>query len=116
MCVPPTFLCLDQGTTARIVFRDIRDATGELFDPSGSTVQAQVRARVHSETILHEWSTALGNVETALGTVALVVEPIVSSAWTWSLGVYDAELTDPDGRVSRLGNGLIYVSRETTRS
>lgn len=116
MCAHPTFLCVEQGTTQRIVFREIRDADGVLFDPTGSTVHAQVRPRQNSDTVLHEWSTASGNVETALGTVSLVVKPDESSDWAWSLGVYDAELTDTNGDVTRLGTGLIYVSRETTRS
>jgi hypothetical protein len=81
-------------------------------DLTGKTVQARVRATVTDTVVLHEWSTALGNVLVASAAVtvvdgngwssvvdtaaiALTVSPLVSQAWRWRTGVYDVEVHNP---------------------
>lgn len=88
---------------------------GSPIDLTGWTVKAQVRPVVEDSTVLYEWSTAAGNASTANSSVALTVAPTVSSAWTWYNGVYDVELTSPDGTVYRIVEGDVVISREVTR-
>ena len=91
------------------------------FDPDldisdGYSARAQVRSRPSSEDVLFEWSSDTANVElTELGEVILTLEPEESSAFTWRRGVFDLEVTDPDGVVTRLASGTVFIRREITR-
>jgi len=79
------------------------------------TVRSQVRASPRSTTVLHEWSTAIGNAAVADGAVTLSLDPAESSAWEWRAGSYDIEVTSPDGDVYRVASGTIRVNAEVTR-
>lgn len=86
------------------------------IDVSTWTVRAQARPRASSSTVLYSWSSTAGNVlATTDGYVGLIVAPEVSSAWTWKRAVYDVELVDPAGNVTRVDSGLLSVDREVTR-
>lgn len=108
-----TSLTIPQGTTWGIAWPILED--DEPKDLSGWTVKAQIRATVESGTVLHEWSTATGNATVTEFRVAIFLAPGASSAWTWVRGVYDVELTSPEGAVYRIAEGAIYVSRQVTR-
>lgn len=99
---------------------------------ANKTVKAQVRESPRDIVVLHEWSTAAGNVKvyddveveledgTTVHTVAiaLTVKPSVSTAWTWRLGVYDVEITDtlnPDDVWSVVELSAVRVEPEVTR-
>lgn len=89
---------------------------GTPIDVSTWTVRAQARPRVSSSTVLYEWNTAAQNAAaTADGYVVLTVPPATSSAWTWRRAVYDVELVDPAGNVTRVDAGKLTVEREVTR-
>lgn len=81
------------------------------------TVQAMVRASVEDATVLHEWSTALGNAAFTSGVVYLTVLPATSTAWAWREGVYDVEVTHPTDPTTkyRVAQGRVRVDPETTR-
>jgi hypothetical protein len=107
-------LIIEQGTTWKVEW-PVLDGAGQPLAVDGWTVHAQVRQSADSSVVLHEWSTAIANA-TAVGTkVALLVTPTVSSAWTWLTGVYDVELTNLAGQVTRIAHGTVRVSREVTR-
>lgn len=91
------------------------DVEGSPVDLSGWTARGQIRSTVESPDVLHEWTS---DDDTALLTgsaVTLQLTPADTSAWTWSDGVYDVELTDPAGRVARVAQGAVLISREVTR-
>lgn len=88
--------------------------SGQPLDISTWTVRSQVRSTDRA-SVLHEWSTILGNATTAGNAVTLLLTPAASSAWLWDVGVYDVELTDPDGNVYQIADGVMYVSAEVTR-
>jgi hypothetical protein len=100
------------------------------------TVKAQVRESERDTYVLHEWSTALGNVAVyddvevelvgddgvpytvTTVAIALTVKPSVSSAWRWQLGVYDVEITDTlnaDDVWSVVELSAVRVEPEVTR-
>lgn len=95
----------------------------------GLTVKAQVRATARDAQVLHEWSTAAGNVlvrepldiefdGTTIATAgfALTVAPAVSTAWAWRTAVYDVEVTNPDGTVwGIVEESAVRVLPEVTR-
>ena len=103
-----------QGTDSGIRWQ-CTDVAGEPYDLTGWTVKAQARSTPKSATVLHEWSAALGNAFIFEGNVTLTWSHAQTSAWPWTSGVYDIELTSPEGNVSRLDSGTIYVKAEVTR-
>jgi len=88
---------------------------GRPLDLSGWTVRAQVRERIDAGDVLHEWSTAAGNASTADSRVTLTATAATSRAWPWLAGVFDVLLIDPTGRVARIVEGTVRVSRGVTR-
>jgi hypothetical protein len=109
-----TELVIAQGTTWAITW-PITDTAGNPLNIDGWTVRSQVRPDAASPTVLHQWSTTLGNAEAANSTVTLSVRPVDSTPWTWRRGVYDVELVDLTGRVARITEGSVTVSPEVTR-
>ena len=108
-----TALTIPQGTSWGVAWPITED--GEPAEIDSWTVKAQVRETVTSTAVLYEWSSDAETALTADSRVVLLVAPNVSTAWTWRRGVYDVELTSPDGAVYRISEGVIYVSPEVTR-
>lgn len=110
-----TNLVILQGTDSGVRWL-VNDGSGVPYDFTGWTVKSQVRASVAAPTVLHEWSTTLGNATAGSnGFVSLFWSHAETTAWTFAGGVFDIELTSPDGKVSRLDSGRITVRPEVTR-
>lgn len=109
-----TRLVIQQGTSWGVTW-PIADQQGNPLDVSGYTVHAQIRPSKEADEVLHEFSTQAGNAVAEQNAVTLTLDPAISSAWTWRHGVYDVELTDPQGRVARIAEGTVTVSAEVTR-
>lgn len=107
-------LLIPQGASWEVRW-PINNPDGTPTDLTSWTIRAQVRESVSSAVVLHEWTTALGNAMNVTNSVALTVDPAVSSAWTWTAGVFDVELVNVDGRVWRVTQGTIRVDPEVTR-
>lgn len=108
-----TALTIPQGTSWGISWPVTENGEPAAID--GWTVKAQIRSVAPSSTVLHEWSTEAGNATTEGSAVTLLLNPASSAAWAWTRGVYDVELTSPDGTVYRIAEGAVYVSLEVTR-
>lgn len=87
------------------------------LDLTGYTARMQVRPSVGSATVLIDLSTDAGGIviDAANGIIERRLEASATAALTWSLGVYDLELTAPDGFTVRLATGRVTVSPEVTR-
>lgn len=87
------------------------------LDLTGYTARMQVRQSVGSEQILLELTTEDGGIaiDAATGTITLQVSATDSAAFTWRAGVYDLELIDTGGAVTRLASGAVTVCPEVTR-
>lgn len=108
-------LLIQQGTSWGWQWHILDPNTGDDMDLTGWTVKGQVRESIDSSTVLYEWNTTDGNAIVSLGKVEIIVDPDVSSAWVWNRGRYDLELTNPAGKVARISQGSVKVSREVTR-
>jgi len=108
-----TPLAIPQGASWGISWPITEDGEAAALDDW--TVKAQIRSTATNSIVLHEWSTELGNATTSGSAVTLLLNPATSSAWTWERGVYDVELTSPDGTVYRIAEGPVYISQEVTR-
>lgn len=109
-------LTIVQGTDMEITASDIR-IDGELVDLTGWTVHAVLR-RDHVEgAVVAEWHTSpsgsQGQATVGNGTAALKITAAMSSAWTWSRGVVQAEATEPGpGRRKRIIDRPVCLDRE----
>lgn len=114
--VPKINLKINQGATFRYKFL-WKDAKKRLVDLTGFTARMQIRSEVASPVVLASLTTEnMGIVLGAkLGTVSLYISDTATSAFTWVTGVYDVELIDPSGDVTRLSMGSVTVTPEVTR-
>lgn len=109
-------LAVEQGSTWSHGF--LPRVNGEAVLAEGWTARAQARATPRSSVVLHDWSTAQGNlgIDQSNGALAMTVDAAESSAWDWSSAYYDVEISSPDGDLTyRIAQGRLYVSPEVTR-
>lgn len=109
-------LTIPQGTTWSLQW-PIAEEAGSVLDVTGWTMRAQVRHTPSSTTVLHEWSTALGNATVTPDYIEIRVSAEESTAWEWIYdnAVFDAEVTLANGEVVRLSQGSVTVSPQVTR-
>lgn len=87
-----------------------------LWDFTGYTARMQVRRTLQSTTALISLTTANGRI--TLGGVTGNIELLIDAEDTaeiTSSGVYDLEIIDPNGVVSRILQGEFHLSEEVTR-
>lgn len=109
-------IIIPQGTTWAIRW-PIQSLNGEPINTSGWSVRSQVRHRVASPEVLHEWSSEKGNASVFDSFVELRVAPEESSAWQWGRNpvVFDVEVLTEKQEVIRITQGTIALSPEVTR-
>jgi hypothetical protein len=101
---------IEQGATWQTALT-LRDT-----DLTGYTARMQIRATIDSDTVLVELTTGDGiTIDGPAGQIALLLTNEQTAALDWTDGVYDLELTDPDGNVTRLLKGPVEVDPEVTR-
>lgn len=119
--------CTDSGSRAAshltvrqgasfVVRWPVTTLDGTPVDVSTWTLRAQARPRTSSSTVLYTWSQAAGNaLTTSDGWLYLTISPAQSAAFTWRRAVYDVELQDPAGNVTKVAAGKLCVQPEVTR-
>lgn len=116
MASPPinATLVITQGATWERRWHITDPETGEPRDLTEWSARGQIRADHSAAETLYEWT---GDAITCdiNGDVTITVTPAESSAWAWRDGVYDIELVDAGGRVTRISQGAVRVSPEVTR-
>lgn len=111
-------LVIAQGTTRTIQAAAIVDAAGAALDVTGWSVRAVIRQDTVRGAVVAEWvsgtpSGSQGQATASGSTVSLAITPSMSSAWTWSRGVLQAEITEPGGaRVERIIDRPVILSAE----
>lgn len=108
-------LTIEQGATlARTI--TWTDSNGDAVDLTGYTAEAQGRASyeatVYAWRITSSSGITLGGIA---GTIALLMTAATTAALSPHRGVWDLELTAPDGTVTRLLEGAYTVRAEATR-
>ena len=103
-------ITIDQGTSFATTI-DVTDEEGNLIDLTGFTGAAQMRKHYTSVT-----STSFTvSISASLGAVSLIMAANVTNAIAPGRYVYDCELTDTAGTVSRLVEGIVTVTPGVTR-
>lgn len=108
-------LKIEQGTSWRKPF--VRTLDGAAVDLSGWTARMQIREKVDAATVVLELTTENGGIEIdpLIGGITLVFQPSDTSGQSWRTGVYDVELIDIYGNVTRILYGSVTLSPEVTR-
>lgn len=104
-------LKVEQGATF-VVEIECQDEAGNPIDLTGYSAAAQIR-RTHSSASPSAEFTP--TIIPTLGRVSLALTASQTSGVTHSTGVWDCELTSPEGVVTRLAEGKVSVSPEVTK-
>jgi hypothetical protein len=113
-------LC-EQGTTFSRTFEiqypdPLDPSVYYAYDLSGHTARMQVRRTIESSAVLIELTTENDGIEIdeENGIITVLMTDTQTSALT-SSGVYDLEIRDDSGNVSRVVQGTFTLSLEVTR-
>lgn len=92
----------------------VLDAAGQPVTVDGWTAAAQVR-RGERDFLLHEWSTAAGNL-TMSGTAAVLdVDGSVTAGWAWSDALISIVVIDSEARPHVIARGTLAMLPNPTR-
>ena len=109
-------LLIEQGATfqKKLIWQD---ADGNPIDITNYTGRMQVRESKDATVILVELTTVNGRITIggANGEIDLEIDATTTAALTFSSAVYDLELEDTGGIVTRLVEGKVKLSFEVTR-
>ena len=94
------------------------DSESDPIDLTGYTARMQIRRSVNNPAVLADMTTENGGITlgTTDGKIALELTAEHTSEISAKAGVYDLELIDGDGFVTRLLQGEVEFSPETTRA
>lgn len=105
------------GRTFEIQYPDPDEPTTFYpYDLTAHTARMQVRRTIESSTVIIELTTENGGIEIDedLGKITVTMTDAQTGALT-SSGVYDLEIEDANGNVSRVVQGTFTLSLEVTR-
>lgn len=110
-------LLIEQGATFIKVLTWKTGSPAMPVDVTGYTAHMQIRSSVDTEEVLADLSTENGGIVMGgdTGSITLTIPATQTAGFTWNGGVYDLEITSPDGIVRRLVYGTVTVSKEITR-
>lgn len=113
-------LC-EQGTTFVRVLElqspnPVDSSVYEVYDLTGHTARMQVRRTIDSSAVIISLTTENGGIQIDGddGKITIIMSDSQTAALT-SSGVYDLEIEDPSGNVSRVVQGTFTLSQEVTR-
>lgn len=116
-------LCINQGATYARTFiwtsgtccgQGTVGATPIPVDLTGYTAELQIRSYQNpAAPLLYDASGDIVLGGTA-GTIALTIDATDTAAMTWFSGYYDLKLTDSSGVATRLLQGSVTISPETS--
>lgn len=117
---------MQQGSTYELLL-NVKDSAGANKDLSNHSAVMQIRSTYQSSTVTESLSTGTGEIEiytsnsivhvllSAERTAGIKVDMSSNKIPPYSKYVYDLELTDGDGKVSKLIYGEVVVYGEVTR-
>lgn len=102
-------IVIDQGTTFNTDFTFLNDQD-DVIDFTTYTGASQMR-KSYTSSSSHTFTVSLGNN----GIVAISMNATTTSSITAGRYLYDLEVTDTNGVVSRLVEGIVTVTPQVTR-
>lgn len=103
-------LVIDQGSTFQTTI-NVTDDNDDIVDLTGYSGLAQIRKHYTSS---NSYSFTV-SISPALGAVTLAMTANATANIVSGRYVFDCELTDPNGAVTRLVEGIVTVTPQVTR-
>jgi len=114
-------LQIDKGATFRHTFRWYTQSGGVKtpVNLAGYSARMKIRLKVgDADPPLAELTTANGGITLEAGGITGKIDLLIASADTtafdWSVGIYDLEMVAPSTEVTRLVQGRVAASEEVT--
>jgi hypothetical protein len=104
-------LYIEQGTTYSTSIT-LDDVYNDIFDLSGFTARAQMRASYFSANVTATFSTTINS---GSGTITLELDAPITSNIAPGRYVFDTIIIDPSQNVTRILEGIAQVSPSVTR-
>ena len=104
---------MGRGETFR--YRFTRKINGSLFPFSGYTARMKARKNGYNGDVVIDIDTSDGGITLGNGTVDIVISATDTANLPAENLVYDIEIVAPGGDVTRLVQGTIIVTNESTR-
>ncbi len=111
---------IGQGTDKRLVLALTSkgaDGTAEVFDLNGYSVAMQLRTATYAPEAIDTLTSANGRlvVDADAGKITVIFPHDITEAYPPRTFVYDVEITNFEGEISRILSGRIKVTPEVTR-
>jgi hypothetical protein len=103
-------LDIDQGTTFQTTI-NVTDENDEIVNLTGYSGAAQLRKHYTSSNSV----AFVVSISPTIGTVTLSMNANTTANVSSGRYVYDCELTDPNGAITRLLEGIVTVTPQVTR-
>lgn len=103
-------IIIDQGTTFQTSI-NVTDDNEDVVDLTGYSAVAQMRKHYTSSNA----TSFLATISPSIGVVTLSMNATTTNTITAGRYVYDCELTDSNGAVTRLVEGIVTVTPGVTR-
>lgn len=107
-------LVINQGETWSIAF-PVMDGAGAPLVVDGWHARAQVRPTISSAAVFEWNNTTAANAIVSGTSVQLKLDPRDTVYWAFATALYDLELTDPQGGITRIAEGKVILKAEVTR-
>lgn len=104
------YIVIDQGTTFQTSI-NVTDENDDVVDLTGYSAVAQMRKHYTSSNSF-AFTTS---ISPSIGVVTLSMTANATNLITAGRYMYDCELTDPNGAVTRLVEGIVTVTPGVTR-
>jgi hypothetical protein len=106
---------INQGATFERVIT-WKDANDDPINLTNYTARMMIRENVTSATPFISLTSSSGiTLGGVAGTITILLTASQTAVITQTSGVYDLELESPSGKVTRLLEGTVIISREVTR-
>lgn len=107
---------IPQGSTYGHRFLYRQESDDAIIALNDYEARLHIRDKVTSASTLFEATTDdYITITGSQGIVYLEIPSAITTAWTWTKGVYDLEIISPTGKVSRIAQGNVKVDPEVTR-
>lgn len=108
--------CINQGADILLPIL-LKDSSDSVIKLNGFKVRMQIRQYKHSETAIDTLTTENGRIvlDPEEGKFTLKFPNEVTAHYPAVKAVYDIEIVSAEGKVTRILEGTVFISREVTR-
>ena len=105
---------ITQGTDSGIVWPIYNKKTKLPANIVGWTGVAQIRS-LNTDNLIFEFSTVKNNMILEAGKITLVWTATQTLNWKWNQAKFGVELTTPEGKIARVDQGIVTLSKEVAK-